>query len=240
MKLCNFVFAFVVGCVVSLPFQSVRAQGYSPVAPGDVVEYDSVDYGSSFGEKEGVVQTAGAADYVQSLSAVANGPIFVDVTWIGYAYSYKIYANGALKASISAMSGVYQSWTLLLNPSTSYTIRVEGLDKLGNKIGEKTAYATTISNVPTGVAASQSSPGQPVYVRWNYLNGMTIYKVYRSSDNGITWITTYTGGGDFFGSSNEVQITFPCPKGSYKFAVTAASVVTNESNKSTPASLNVQ
>lgn len=189
------------------------------------------------------LQTA-YAQSIQTLSAAADGPIFINVVWTpGSGITptrYNIYANDAMKMTLLHMPGANQSYSLTVSPSTAYVVKVAAMNSSGVETDYKTAPSvTTPTNVPSGVAASQPGAGQPVRVRWDYIHGMTSYKVYRSSDNGATWVTSYSGPGNF-SAGNEVWITFSCPTGSYKFAVTSSSVVTVESNKSTAASFTVQ
>ncbi|MDR1478169.1 MAG: hypothetical protein LBJ00_04430 [Planctomycetaceae bacterium] len=188
------------------------------------------------------IQTA-YAQSVQNLSATANGPIYVNVTWTGSIHSYKVYANEALKTSgvvLPGDSGINHSASFLTTPSTSHNVKVYGYDKYGSLTGTATTYVNTPTNVPSGVTASNWGTGQ-VKVRWNSMYMMTTYKVYRSSDNGVTWITSYSGPGNL--SAEELDkrsAIFSCPAGQYKFAVTSASNTTTESSKSAPADLNVQ
>ena len=260
MKLHNCFLMLVMGCIAMLSWQNVQAQEYQTepatayaASDDDTGYYEEMmyyffgdeyayylggDYVSWFEEGEGSIQAAAAADSVLNLTAVADGPIFVNLKWTGSHYSHKIYANGALKYTGLTLSGTNQSHTLVLSPSTYYTIKVTGFDRNGVQTGEKTASATTPSNVPSGVAVASAGTGQ-VRVRWNYLKGMSSYKIYRSSNNGVTWITCYSGPG-YFSAGNEVSETFSCPAGSYKFAVTSYSSATGESSKSTAVSFTVQ
>lgn len=259
MKLHKFVLLLALGCIAFFSMQTVQAQDFQADIPAAYAAYDEEaaffdemmyfyfgdEYAYYLGEsydqwadEEMPLQAAAAASAITNLKAVADGPIFVTATWNGSFSSYKVYADGVLKFSGVPFSGATSHTShLTLSPGMRHTILVVVYDRSGVETGRATAYATTTSNVPTGVTATSGGAGK-VTVRWKYLNGMTSYKVYRSADNGSTWITSYTGGGTYTGS--EVYTTFSCPTGPYKFAVTAFSLTTGESAKSTPVSFTVQ
>jgi hypothetical protein len=192
------------------------------------------------------LQTAHAQS-IQTLSAVADSPITITATWTHgsgtTSTKYNVYLNDVKKTTFSHVPGSNQSHLLVVNPNTLYRVKVAAVNSSGTETGSKTTSVTTPTTVPSGVAVTQSGAGQQVRVRWDYINGPTSFTVYRSSNNGATWITSYSGPGQFGvgATGNEISATFSCPAGSYKFAVTSTLVVSNiVSNKSTAVSFIVE
>jgi len=214
MKLHRLVPVFLVVCIVFLALQVAHAQ-----APGTP----------------------------QNLTVTINEPIRVWITWrhgSGSTPSHYIVNVNGRPTTVNHLPPSFsptQQHTFLATPSTRYDITVTAV---ANGVSSSPARitVTTPTNVPSGVTANGGTGVADV--EWNYIPGMESYAVYRTINNGSTWVRAWSGTGTLTQgpSGLRVRATVPSPSGRIGFAVTSTNRFTNpnESPRSTTVYTNVQ
>ena len=175
-----------------------------------------------------------------SLTATANGPTEITVTWLPSTdnvdvYYYDIYRNGTLVVTHYYRIGYPTSYTLKnLNPNTSYSITVLACDTSNNCSTQSTpatattAADTTSPSTPTGLTGSANGGGK-INLSWNASTdnvGVDRYKIYM---NGTLWVTM-----DAYYNSGQKNYTITglMANTSYTFAVAACDISGNCSAQS--------
>ena len=174
----------------------------------------------------------------QVLSAQSDGPILAEITWKqgsgATPKSYRVYVDNVLKSTpmyLPPASFPSQSYSFVAKPSTTYILKVTAVDSNNVESAATSKTVVTPTNVPSGITVNGLT-GE-AYVEWTHLNGMESYTVYRTINNGTTWVPAMSGIVSFT-SGNKAYATVPSPAGRVGFAVTSKNRFTtpNESAKS--------
>ena len=207
MKFRYIVSVFLTGCILFLVLQTTQAQ--TPGTP-------------------------------QNLSLVADTPMSVVATWTHGSSAtparYNVVVNNKT-TTVGHMPPSFspdQRYSFVATPNTRYEISVTAVGSNG-ALSAPTAKKpiTTPSNVPSGVTVN-GSQGE-ARVEWNYINGMESYTVYRTINNGSTWVKAWSDFPSFVSSAGtRVYAIVPAPSGRIGVAVTSTcrSISPNESAKS--------
>lgn len=243
MKLYHLVFAFVLGCVASMSFQSVHAQDYFAVLPGEVAAYDEDaayldemmefyfgDEYAFFGsddylafEPEGASVQAAAALAAPRISSVVQegaGRLKITFSTVSGATYYRAYVYNINTGTTSTQLGGSSSSPLYATGCAAGTNYAVVFAEQGTvKSPASSPYQYEVVNVPppTGFQAWHSGVSivNLQWDPWSALSGTPPVFNYKVYERvGSQW--------NFVKSVSGTSTNFTRPRGgTYYFAVTA-------------------